>query len=517
MSSEFLDRYNHKIVTAKKLSRIIGSFPRKKRSILCHGNFDVVHPGHLRHLSYAKSKADILIVSITADKYIKKGIYRPFVPERLRALNLAALEIVNYVLIDDNEKPLKNLKFLKPDFFAKGFEYTSKGLPAATQEESNVVTKYGGEIIFTPGDVVYSSTKLLNISEPHIKYEKLLLLMKNNNLSFTKLKNALKNIKNLHFHVIGDTIIDTHTKTTLVGGQTKTPTPSVLFQNKNNYIGGAGVVVRHLIEAGVKTSFSTVLGNDENKDLVLKNLKKQGVNLLAVIDKNRPTTNKNSFITDGYRILKVDTLDNQPISEKITNIISKNISSVKSDAVIFSDFRHGLFNTSSIPKFIRSIPAKSFKVADSQVATRWGNITDYKKFDLITPNEREARFSLADQDSSISDLTRRLIQKTVCKNLILKLGSRGIFSIKGKSNSKGAAFSISSFADRVVDPVGAGDALLAYSTIVMVLTKSLALSSIIGSLAAACQCEEEGNVSIKPEIILNKINEIEKKVKYKTF
>ena len=75
--------------------------------ILCHGVFDIVHPGHIRHLSYAKSKADLLIVSVTSDRHIKKGIYRPHVPENLRALNLAALEMVDYVVIDDYATPIR--------------------------------------------------------------------------------------------------------------------------------------------------------------------------------------------------------------------------------------------------------------------------------------------------------------------------------------------------------------------------------------------------------------------------
>ena len=105
---------------------------------MCHGVFDIVHPGHVRHLAYARSKADILIVSITTDKHIKKGIYRPHVPERLRALNLAAFAMVDYVIIDKNINPLKNLKLIKPDFFAKGFEYTSKGLPIETQKKQKL-------------------------------------------------------------------------------------------------------------------------------------------------------------------------------------------------------------------------------------------------------------------------------------------------------------------------------------------------------------------------------------------
>ena len=164
MTTEFFDKYKFKIKKRTELIDLVGNVPRKRKVILCHGVFDVVHPGHIRHLAYAKTKAEILIVSITTDKHIKKGVYRPHIPETLRALNLAAFEMVDYVLIDKNPTPLENLSLIKPDFFAKGFEYTSIGLPDATQEEAEVVESYGGEMIFTPGDVVYSSSNLLNLS-----------------------------------------------------------------------------------------------------------------------------------------------------------------------------------------------------------------------------------------------------------------------------------------------------------------------------------------------------------------
>ena len=79
---------------------------------MCHGVFDIIHPGHIRHLSYAKSKSDILIVSLTSDKNIKKGYLRPYVPENLRLLNMCAFEMVDYVILDYNEKPIKNIKSL---------------------------------------------------------------------------------------------------------------------------------------------------------------------------------------------------------------------------------------------------------------------------------------------------------------------------------------------------------------------------------------------------------------------
>jgi cytidyltransferase-like protein len=263
--SSLTEKYSHKIKTAEELKRILGQRPRDKKVIMCHGVFDVVHPGHLRHLLYAKSKADILVASITADKHISKGHYRPHVPQDLRALNLAAFEMIDYVVIDRNATPLDNLALLQPDYFAKGYEYTAGGLPPKTQEEQAILRGYGGEIIFTPGDIVYSSTRLIDLAPPAIRHEKLLTFMDSERLSFDSLRQALDKMARARVHVVGDTIVDSYTQCAMIGGQTKTPTMSVLYERRDDYIGGAAVVAEHLRAAGAHVVFSTVLGNDHRR------------------------------------------------------------------------------------------------------------------------------------------------------------------------------------------------------------------------------------------------------------
>ena len=78
---DLLKKYSSKLIGIDELLKKIGKFPRKKKTILCHGVFDVVHPGHIRHLTYAKSQAEIMIVSCTSDKFIDKGTYRPHIPQ----------------------------------------------------------------------------------------------------------------------------------------------------------------------------------------------------------------------------------------------------------------------------------------------------------------------------------------------------------------------------------------------------------------------------------------------------
>ena len=170
--------YRQKIKTLEELGRAIGPRPRQKTVIMCHGMFDIVHPGHLRHLAYAKDRADILIASLTADEHGTKGVLRPYVPQELRAANLAALELVDYVIIDPHPTPIAHIQYLQPDYFAKGYEYFAEGVPPRTQEEIDALESYGGEMVFTPGDVVYSSSALIEAAPPKLGLEKLLALMR---------------------------------------------------------------------------------------------------------------------------------------------------------------------------------------------------------------------------------------------------------------------------------------------------------------------------------------------------
>jgi rfaE bifunctional protein nucleotidyltransferase chain/domain len=516
MTPEFYEKYKFKIKTLNELKGIVGPFPRDKKIIMCHGVFDVVHPGHVHHLAFAKSKGDILVVSITSDRHIRKGTYRPYVPEHLRALNLAAFEMVDYVIIDEEATPIRNLREIKPDYFAKGFEYVDGQLPPKTQEEMDIITEYGGEMVFTPGDVVFSSSRLIDISRPPIRMEKLLSLMYSEDLTFDRLREVISSLRGYKVHVVGDLIIDTYTETSVIGSKAKTPTMSVRYLGQTDYVGGAGIVSCHLNAAGADVTLTTTMGDDSLRDWATEQLKKAGVRLNVIIDSSRPTTHKNVIIADGYRLLKIDTLGNQVISTSILKQFEEKISGVEADAVAFCDFRHGIFNRDTVPGLTRAIPKGVFKVADSQVASRWGNITEFVGFDLITPNENEARFALGDQDSVVGSLCSQLMVKSKCNMLMLKMGKMGVITsrlrgeiIEGEIKDN-HYFSVDPCTDRVLDPVGAGDALLAYATLSMLATNDEVIATILGSMAAACECEQDGNLPITPELVIAKIDETEK-------
>jgi rfaE bifunctional protein kinase chain/domain len=378
------------------------------------------------------------------------------------------------------------------------------------------VEAYGGEVLFTPGDIIYSSSNIIETEPPSIATEKLMALLEAEGLGPDDLRAAVNKLTNIKVHVIGDTIVDSYTHCAMIGGMTKTPTMSVRFEERTDFVGGAGIVAKHLKSAGADVTFSTVLGDDALAEFALKDLEAAGVKCEPIIDRTRPTTNKNAIIAGKYNLLKVDTVDNRSISERTLGTLAEQIRGTPGDIVVFSDFRHGMFNRDTIPPLTKAIPPGVFRVADSQVASRWGNILEFHGFDLITPNEREARFALGDQDSVVRPLGLQLYRQAGCKILILKLGERGLMTFRGVPEEQDvrAFFAVDTFADRVLDAVGSGDALLAYAALSLFATGNPVIASILGAFSAAVECEHEGNVPVRPKDVIDKLDHFERLATY---
>jgi len=315
-----------KLIKYEDAHNFFKKIKKNKKIIQCHGVFDIVHPGHLRHFSYCKSKADILLVTITPDIFIKKGIYRPLVPEKIRADSIAALELVDFVIIDKNRYPDKLLKKIKPNYFAKGAEYSSQ-TNQLTQKEIKIVNKFGGKMIFTPGDYILSSSKIINQAKPNLKYEKIKLLMDTENIKFSDLKNILNKLNNIKVHILGDTIIDAAHQCQVIGGLHKTPTLSIKKNVSTNYLGGAGVVASHFRTFTKNVTLTTMFSNDKMGKFASNELKKLKIKFNQILEENRVTTTKNSYYVESHKLLKVDEVNNSILIDsniqKIKRILSK--------------------------------------------------------------------------------------------------------------------------------------------------------------------------------------------------
>ena len=143
-------------------SRIAQCRSEGKTIVHCHGCFDLMHPGHIKYLQAAKMMGDLLVVTISPDRFVDKGPGRPVFNENLRAESIAALECVDYVAINKWLTAEETLRRLRPDVYVKGQEFENMvDKTGKIQKEVEVLKEIGAEIRFTH-EIVFSSTELLN-------------------------------------------------------------------------------------------------------------------------------------------------------------------------------------------------------------------------------------------------------------------------------------------------------------------------------------------------------------------
>lgn len=152
-----------KILKLEELAqKIQGMKSDGKKIVLCHGCFDLMHPGHIKHFQVAKKMGDILVVTVTPDVYVDKGLDRPVFNETLRAESIAALECVDYVSINKWPTAEETLRLLMPDIYVKGQEFENlEDKTGKLQREYKILKEIGAQMRFTH-EIVFSSTHLIN-------------------------------------------------------------------------------------------------------------------------------------------------------------------------------------------------------------------------------------------------------------------------------------------------------------------------------------------------------------------
>ncbi len=476
---------------------------KKEKKILVTGNFNILHPGHLRLLKFAKDLGDKLIVGVNSDKLDKKGIH---VPEEMRLENVRSNIWVDEAFMI--EEPVDTLiKRLKPNFVVKGKEYEGKENP-----ESDALSTIGGRLIFSSGDVNFSSSDLitkdlldqqnfsLNYPKEYIRRHKL----KNKNL-----RNILKNFKNKKICIIGDLIIDEYINCDPLGMSQEDPTLVVTPVESKKFLGGAGIVAGHAASLGSKTSIISIIGKDSTAEFAKKRLKEMNVKSFLFEDESRPTTLKQRFRSKEQSLLRVSHLHQSGISKILQDKIYKKVFSLlnKIDVLIFSDFNYGTLPQSLVDKIIASLKGKKIiTAADSQSSSQIGDISRFKDMDFIFPTEHEARLSIRNKDDGLVILADKLSKLSRVKNIILKLGSEGILlHLEQNQDSKIKTDRLGALNNYSKDVAGAGDSMLVTTVLSHASGASIWESAYLGSLAAAIQVSRVGNIPLQQKEFLNQL------------
>ncbi|EFL89549.1 PfkB family carbohydrate kinase [Ahrensia sp. R2A130] len=454
------------------------------------GNFNIIHPGHLRLLRFASETADRLVVGLQHDD--TPGVT---VPMDLRYEGLHAIAMVDEVV----KLPCEAADFisvLKPDFVIKGREHLDD-----ENDEQAIVDGYGGKLLFASGEVRFSSVQLLK-REYAGRMHSAIELPKNyperHDMDPVTLGKRLKEFRDLRMLVVGDVIMDEYIDCDPLGMSQEDPTIVVTPIDSHLFLGGAGIVAGHARKLGADVEFITVTGGDETSAKAKAKLDEFDVRAMFITDTTRPTTLKQRFRAHGKTLLRVSHLRQHAVDVKLAQrMVDAIISRLDDvDVLLFSDFNYGCLPQSVIDPVIAEARKRGvFVGADSQASSQMSDISRFQHMDLITPTEREARLALGDSESGLASLVQKLQDKADARNVIITLGAEGLL-IYSKSHGDKGTDRLPAFTTDPRDVSGAGDCLFTITAMALRVGMSIWEAAYLGSLAAACQASRIGNTPL---------------------
>ena len=473
----------------------------------CHGCFDIVHPGHIQHLQFARSLGDLLIVSVSADTHVNKGADRPLIPDDLRAASLAALECVDYVYINPEPTAVELLDALQPDVYVKGREYERNQDPRFLAERDSVV-RHSGRVVLSSGEVVYSSTALIGAMGGHALFndEKLARLRNRYELSTPHLQNLLQRARGQKVLVIGDYILDRYHFCDATGVAGEGPMLSLRALQTRDYDGGAGVIALHLAGLGAKPTLVSAMGEDELSRQIEMRLTAQGVDVQCYPGR-REVVSKHRYLVDQTKLFKVDEGTPAPADMQLEESLAERILAAAegASAVVFADFGYGVITASLLERILPAL-RKNVPILTADVSGRQSNLLRFRGFDLLCPTEREAREALHDFSNGLGAVVWDLLSKTEARSAIITLGKQGLVTFERNEHALAdrlASEYVPALTANPADPLGCGDALLATASFVLAAGGSLQAAAFLGSVAAAIEAQHTGNKPVDVEGLLS--------------
>jgi rfaE bifunctional protein nucleotidyltransferase chain/domain len=478
-----------KVKSIAELAEIAEQVRKSGRTIaLCHGVFDLIHFGHLRHIELARKEADVLLVTVTADQFVNKGPGRPIFPDTMRAEMLGAIEIVDYVAINYAPSAESAVSAIKPNVYVKGSDYENANddLTGKIGSERETVERHGGRLVFTR-DLTFSSSSLINryvdIHDPPLR-EFLERLREADGLR--RINSLLDSIKDYKVAFVGDAIIDEYHYVTTLGKSPKENVISTLAGDREVFAGGVFAAANHLASFCREIEVFSALGALDNYGALIADALRPNVKYDKVEIPGRPTTRKLRYVQPSYirKMFEVYFMDDTPFPAVEANTIKAAVKKVCRDAdlVVVTDFGHGMMDQEMVRIVCDNSKFLAVNAQSNSANLGFNLITKYPRADFACLDAPEARLAMGDRFSDISAVIRDGLAKRMdCNNIIVTHGTFGCYTY----NSESGFAHIPAFTKTVVDTVGAGDAFFSVAAPFVAAGGEMDVVGFLGNAAGA--------------------------------
>ncbi|TAM45956.1 MAG: cytidyltransferase [Gammaproteobacteria bacterium] len=458
-----------------------------KRVVLCHGTFDLMHAGHIRHLQRARQEGDVLVVTVTGDAYVNKGPGRPVFNELLRAENLSALACVDYVAINHDYTALDPINKVKPTVYAKGSDYRahSEDVTGNIRREQDAAEAHGGRVFYTD-EITFSSSSLLNehfgVFPPETREYLKTFRASWSDKDVHKMVQSLANLRAL---VIGDAIIDQYHYTAPLGQTGKGNILAVKYESEEQFAGGSIAVANHLAGFAKDVTLVTGLGTvDSHEDFIRSKLQKN-IEPVFFYMEGAPTVTKRRFVdADLAKFFEVYFYREDPLpgetERRASDWLTRHIADY--DVVVVPDFGNGFISAGIIQVLC---DRARYLAVNTQVNS--GNrgfhvIHRYPRADFVSLNEPEVRLAAHNRHDPIEAVATTVSDRVHARHFAVTRGTKGAIML---DRVKGMVHAVPALSTKVVDRIGAGDTFLSLAGLCLGGGLPSEVAVFVGSAAAA--------------------------------
>jgi rfaE bifunctional protein nucleotidyltransferase chain/domain len=485
-----------KIRALDELAVILQESKAAGRTIVhCHGVFDLIHIGHIRHLETARAMGDVLVVTLTSDQHVNKGPHRPAFSQDLRAEALAALDAVDYVAINRWPMSIETIRLLRPDIYVKGSDYKlpEEDITGGIALEIDAVRAVGGRVCYTD-DTVFSSSKLLNrfLSSWSPEVDQYLAGCREQ-FSAAEVVSWLDRAYKLKPLVVGESIIDEYLFCEGIGKSTKDPVLAVLQEATEAFAGGTLAVANHLAGLCCEVELITQLGDRDRREDFARSALRPNVRPWFLTKNGAPTIHKRRIVDrySGNKLLELYNMDDAMTKGENAAELKSALDEAlpRRDLTIVADYGHGMLTAEAIDLMCRKAPFLAVNVQSNAGNRGFNPISKYRRADYVCLAKHEVAIETRNRDGLTTDRITEVAKRIDCPRFTVTQGKDGSLYYDRESGFVESP----ALATQVLDRVGAGDAVLAVTSLLVHLGAPAPLVSFVGNVAGAQLVAELGN------------------------
>ena len=475
-----------------------------------HGTFDLLHIGAVRHLEQARHLGGVLLVTISPDGDLLRGGRQPLFNQELRAEALAALSCVDYVAVAPSASGPDAIQSICPDIYVPWEENDGGDADdrKLRETEAAIVRAIGGRFVALEAAGV-KAVRLNHHASPALTQEAREFLGSfRTHYTQNDLSAVFEAARSTSVLFVGETVIDEYQYCESIGKSGKEPVLAVRYVSEEKFAGGVLATANQSAAFCDRIGLLTLLGTKDSHEEFIREKLNPKIDASFLFMAGARTILKRRMV-ETYpfqKLFEVYFMD-QEIPDAINKALHARLQALlpRYEAVVVTDYGHGMLTPDIIELLCSSDRFLAVNTQTNAANQGFNSPSKYRRADFLCLSEKELRLEVRNRTKDLRLIVAETAERLACKQMLVTRGRSGSLCYHAKEGF----FTIPSFTTRIVDRIGAGDAVLAVASLCAAKGAPMEIIGFIGNAVGAQAVETVGNRrAVTPEALTRQINDM---------